>query len=535
VNLSDQLFFRPAGADLALALALAVVLSLPWLNPFALGPTPNVQPLLISWASAALALGLVAVGRASAAVLWRATVWAWVVAAVLSAGMGLLQYLDLAADFAPWVNQGGPGTVFANLRQRNQFATLCAIGVAALAWGAAAHRGPGRGKAIVSVAGLLAAALIGVAWGLTGSRTGLLELVLLWLLALVWRFAAPALGRVWPTLALASLAYLLAASGSLPGLGDGGAAPLARVWEGNAVCASRLTLWANVWQAVMQKPWLGWGWGELGYAQFMTLTTGTRFCDLLDNAHNLPLHLAVTFGLPLAGLLVALVLALVWRGQPWRAAQPGTRLAWAVLGLVGLHSLLEYPLWYGPFQIAVLLAALQLSAGEAVPAQADRVLLRGMRARAVGAVAALVLAGFCWAAAQSYERVSRLYSIEATRAVVFDPFNELQYHDIFLFVNEVAFSRLSMPVQNGRPEDQYALAQQLLHYSAEPRVIERVLESAQLLGRADEVAFYKARYAQAFPERFIEWLAMQPLGVRIPDGSVAPNGPASEPASAVQP
>ena len=505
-------------------MALAVILMLPWLNPFALGPSPNVQPLLISWASAALALGLVAVGRVSSTVLWRAAVWAWVAAAVLSAGMGLVQYLDLAADFAPWVNQAGPGTVYANLRQRNQLATLCAIGLAALAWGATAHGSGGRGQRLRGGLCLLAVALVGMGWGLTGSRTGLLELVLLWLLALVWRLAAPAPGRVWPTLAIATLAYLLAASGLLPGLGYGGAAPLARVWEGNEVCASRFTLWANVWQAVLQKPWLGWGWGELGYAQFMTLTTGPRFCDLLDNAHNLPLHLAVSFGLPLALLLVALVLALVWRGQPWRAAQPGTRLAWAVLGVVGLHSLLEYPLWYGPFQIAVLLAVLQLSAG-----QADRVLLSGTRARAAGAVAALALAGFCWVVAQSYERVSRLYSIEAVRAVVFYPFNELQYHDIFLFVNEVAFSRLSLPVHNGRPQDQYALAQQLLHYSAEPRVIERVLESAQLLGRADEVAFYKARYAQAFPERFIEWLAMEP------HGAVMPNAPASEPASAVQP
>jgi O-antigen ligase len=474
-------------------------------------------------------LGLVAVGRVSAAVLWRAAVWAWVGAAVLSAGMGLLQYLDLSADFAPWVNQAGPGAVYANLRQRNQLATLCAIGLAALAWGMAAHGSGGRGQRIRGGLCLLAAALIGMVWGLTGSRTGLLELVLLWLLALVWRFAAPAPGRGWLTLVLATLAYLLAASGLLPGLGDGGAAPLARVWEGNAVCASRLTLWANVWQAVMQKPWLGWGWGELGYAQFMTLTTGTRFCDLLDNAHNLPLHLAVTFGLPLALLLVALVLALVWRGQPWRAAQPDARLAWAVLGVVGLHSLLEYPLWYGPFQIAVLLAVLQLSAGEALPGQADRALLSGTRARAAGAVAALALAGLCLVVSQSYARVSRLYSFEAARAVVFDPFNELQHHDIFLFVNEVAFSRLAQPVKNGRPQDQYALAQQLLHYSAEPRVIERVLESAQLLGRADEVAFYKARYAQAFPERFIEWLAMEP------HGAVMPNAPASEPASAVQP
>ena len=240
----------PRPASLGLAVALAVVLALPWLNPFALGPSPNVQPLLISWASAALALGLVAVGRVSSAVLWRAAVWAWVAAAVLSAGMGLLQYLDLAADFAPWVNQAGPGTVYANLRQRNQLATLCAIGLAALAWGATAHGSGGPGQRMRGGLGLLAAALIGMVWGLTGSRTGLLELVLLWLLALVWRFAAPAPGRVWPVLAAATLAYLFAASGLLPGLGDGGPAPLARVWEGNEVCASRFTLWANVWQAV---------------------------------------------------------------------------------------------------------------------------------------------------------------------------------------------------------------------------------------------------------------------------------------------
>jgi hypothetical protein len=69
---------------------LAVVLALPWLNPFALGPSPNVQPLLISWASAALTLGLVAVGRVCSAVLWRAAVWAWVAAAVLSAVLGLV-------------------------------------------------------------------------------------------------------------------------------------------------------------------------------------------------------------------------------------------------------------------------------------------------------------------------------------------------------------------------------------------------------------------------------------------------------------
>ena len=528
MNRSYEISPSPTSASLGFAIALTVVLALPWLNPFALGPAPNVQPLLISWASAALALGLVAVGRVSSAALWRSAVWAWVMAAVLSAVLGLLQYLDMAADFAPWVNQGGSGVVYANLRQRNQFATLCAMGLAALAWGQSAHRGDGQGHVLKSVPSFVAAGLIGAVWGLTGSRTGLLELLTLWLLALVWRLAGPAPVRVWPVLAAATLAYLAAASGLVQGfMGDSGLPPLARVWEGNAVCASRLTLWANVWQVVMQKPWMGWGWGELGYAQFMTITAGPRFCDLLDNAHNLPLHLAVSFGLPVALLLVAIVLMLVWRGQPWRAVQPGARLAWAVLAVVGLHSLLEYPLWYGPFQIAVLLALLQLHQGPS-----DHPLLRGTRARTAGAVLALALAVLCLVVSQSYARVSRLYSFEAARAGVFDPFEELQYHDIFLFVNEVAFSRLALPVQNGRPQDQYALAQQLLHYSAEPRVIERLLESAQLLGRTDEVAFYKARYAQAFPERFIEWLAMEPHGVKRADGR---NGPAQQPASAEQP
>ena len=87
-------------------------------------------------------------------------------------------------------------------------------------------------------------------------------------------------------------------------------------------------------------------------------------------------------------------------------------------------------------------------------------------------------------------------------------------------------------MHNGRPQDQYALAQQLLHYSAEPRVIERVLETARLTGRTDEVAFYKARYAQAFPERFIEWLAMEPFGAAAPARPLAPAAPA---ASAEQP
>jgi len=138
----------------------------------------------------------------------------------------------------------------------------------------------------------------------------------------------------------------------LAGLGVGGAGILVRLQEQGQNCASRLTLWHNVLYLIAEKPWTGWGWGELDYAHFITLYPGPRFCDILSNAHNLPLHLAVELGLPVATLLCGGGLWVLWRSQPWREFNPARQLAWAVLALLGLHSLLEYPLWYGPFQLA---------------------------------------------------------------------------------------------------------------------------------------------------------------------------------------
>ena len=73
---------------------------------------------------------------------------------------------------------------------------------------------------------------------------------------------------------------------------------------------------------IAQKPWTGWGWGELKYAHYMASYPGERFCDILGNAHNLPLHLAVTLGLPLALAACAGLLTLLWRAHPWRLQGP---------------------------------------------------------------------------------------------------------------------------------------------------------------------------------------------------------------------
>lgn len=53
----------------------------------------------------------------------------------------------------------------------------------------------------------------------------------------------------------------------------------------------------------------------------------------------------------------------------------------------------------------------------------------------------------------------------------------------------------------------HSVAQALLHFSPEPRVIEKVIASAQALGRDDEVALHVRRYRIAYPADHARWLA----------------------------
>jgi hypothetical protein len=51
------------------------------------------------------------------------------------------------------------------------------------------------------------------------------------------------------------------------------------------------------------------------------------------------------------------------------------------------------------------------------------------------------------------------------------------------------------------------LALDLLHFSPEPRVVERLIESAVMLGRDDEAVFYLERFKAAFPQAHAAWVA----------------------------
>ena len=474
-------------------------LLVPWLNPFAPGPSAAVGPYLVSvacvvvlWASLATQDWQDGSSRAGLAAA------GWSAAAIASSVIALCQYFGLAELFSPWMNATPVGEAYANLRQRNQFASLAMIGLAALLWWAR----PGASRAaLVPMICLLA-----VGSAISASRTGLLQLALLIGLQVLW--PEPGHTRRLRLCLLAVLVYL-AAAWLMPRILEatlGVQAP--QLWGrflASEGCSSRMVLWGNVGHLIAERPWTGWGWGQLDYAHYITLYPGTRFCDILDNAHNLPLHLAVELGLPAAAAILGTMAFLVVRARPWRERDPDRQLAWTVLAIIGMHSLLEYPLWYGPFELAAGLCVWLLwPRGGRV--DADRLAGPG-RFSARHGVAALLLAAIAYAG-WDYQRISQIYKpVEARSADYRDDTLE-KIRGSWLFRDQVRFAELTITeLTRNNAQWTFETAQDLLRYSPEPRVIEKLIEAAVMLGRDDEALLHLARYRAAFPPDHERWRA----------------------------
>ena len=176
---------------------------LPWLNPFAPGPLPPTAQSLFTLTCASLLLwGLISLGRE--ADFSAPAAEAWISAALLSCLIGLLQYFGVSDALSPWVSTTAAGEAVANLRQRNQFATLTNMGLAALLWwslrqSAATDLTPADGRVRktgstyetwASANGVswtaAAAALLAIGNAASSSRTGLVQLVMLIALAAWW-------------------------------------------------------------------------------------------------------------------------------------------------------------------------------------------------------------------------------------------------------------------------------------------------------------------------------------------------------------
>lgn len=433
-----------------------------------------------------------------------ALAWGVLASGLASAVLGLLQYYGLAEPLVPWTTSPALGQAYGNLRQRNQFATLISLSWCAVLWLHATS------DSTRTLRGLMAAGLLLlIAAAASTSRTGLLQLLsILGVASFIARrerrrvpqqsavpFRLPA-----PRLLLAAIPLYFAIAWVLPRLAAGGGSGvetmIERLKSGAPDDHSRILLWRNVLALISEHPWTGWGWGELSYAHYSASYSGGRFVEILDNAHNLPLHLAVELGIPAAVLICGGFLWLVLRARPWRERDPVRLMAWGMLWAIVLHSLLEYPLWYGPFQLVFGLCIGLLWPGR----HSQRI----EKAAPYAAAALLAIVGY---AGWDYLRISQIYLPREERLAPYEDDTLAKIRASRLFANQVQFAELTLTtVTRENAGAVHELAKRVMHFSPEPRVIVKLIESAELLGHEAEAREEAERFSNAFPADFARWM-----------------------------
>jgi len=383
--------------------ALALLLAAPFVSA-----VWNGLPLSLALESGTLLLAALLVYLAGSGLReeLRVDAFTWLCWGLLLAGL-LSFIVSLAQVFMPdWTNgwliarSGLPGRAIGNMRQPNHLASL-------MMWAsvAAVYLGD-QGRLGRWSAAALPLLLFGFVFTivLSASRTGMGSVALL----VIWGAIDNSLKR--------SARIALVCTALMVGLSWWGMEQWAhaghvfgaqtRLETEGAGSKSRLAILANAWELVKSNPWTGVGWGEFNLAWTMTPFPG-RPVAFFDHTHDLLMQLAVELGLPLAALITGLLLWALWRALDAgiQAAGPEVvmrRSAVMVVLTIGVHSLLEYPLWYAYFLLPCAYAM-----GLAAP-----------RGRAVGAawtpglleiLGAVLIAGSLYAV-WDYSRVVAIYA-----------------------------------------------------------------------------------------------------------------------------
>lgn len=339
--------------------------------------------------------------------------WALLVGALLSAALGVIQHFAISTPLDAIVNQKASNAVLANLGQANHLANYLALGLASLLY---LFGGGQLNRWLAMGFGLLLLFVL----ALTGSRSSWLYLGAFALLAWVWGKR----GDTQPAVLKAALLMLLAFAAMqwlahLPLLqGANGTITVAeRMFELASGIDIRLALWREAAQIWLAHPVVGAGFGQFAWQHFMLASEAAVSADpttlapslvagaMYNHSHNLFAQLGAEFGS--VGLLLLLAGAAYWLAGKHRLAV--TAAGWwvaAVLAVIGIHSLLEYPLWYAPF---LGIAAILIGAADT---HTLRLQLSGMMRAAFGLM--LLLGGISLVGiADSYSQLEGLFRSRA--------------------------------------------------------------------------------------------------------------------------
>lgn len=278
------------------------------------------------------------------------------VGAELSALVGVLQHYRWHTPLDSVIVMKVSSSVFGNLAQPNHFADYIALGLVSL--GLLLQQ---RLKA-----GYVAALAVPLLFVMTLSGSRSSWLYLLMMAGLAWWWARrdavqrPLLRYSLLLIAGFGAMHLIVQLPFMAGA-DGSVDTMQRLFGDGASGGIRLYLWREAGLMFVQSPWLGVGFGQFAWHHFQLLPVLQQgnITGLYNNAHNLIFQIAAEAGV--AGLLVLCGSLGAWFYGLRRATRSAVHWwGYAALGVLAIHSLLEYPLWYTYFVAvaAILLGAL---------------------------------------------------------------------------------------------------------------------------------------------------------------------------------
>jgi O-antigen ligase len=313
---------------------------------------PYMEPVVVAAGYLVWAAGLAIagtrlrdhLGAERAAVL---IAWFIVVGAVLNALAALAQYCLMPGTLGPLVSNRLTAQVYGNLGQPNHLADQLTLGLASLLLLYALRR------IRLDVATALCAIML-LALALSGSRSAWLYLISIAACAgVMHRVRKSAESRRTFFFALALLPAFGVANGiwALPGLATLPGATSVQRWAlAWGAPSERLALWREAWAMFMARPLFGAGWGQFAWQHFSFFApVETSMLDgLYTHSHNVVLQLLAETGI--TGTAVAVGGVGLWMVNLRRLLT--TTAGWwivALLAVLAIHSMLEYPLWNAYF------------------------------------------------------------------------------------------------------------------------------------------------------------------------------------------
>jgi O-antigen ligase len=325
----------------------------------ALGRVPYPEQVVTAtyyllWASLLMLLARVLARELGMAAVATTLAWFLLVGGVLSALAGFIQHYHFFPALEILVTQKMSPRVYGNLGQPNHYAAYVTMGLCSVAY----LYGSGRLRAAWAIA---CAALLLPALALSGSRSPWLYLGILAVLALLlFRARREAASRRLLVYSLCLIPGFVVAGFIVAQWGASASSAVAatgeqvtsaqRLFDAAAGVDNRLHLAFVAWAIFLQAPFLGVGWGQFAWHYFEHQAQfGPGIASLpLNHAHNIVLQLLAETGI--AGTLLFLGAALHWLWGQRRVLLDLDRWwLFALLAVIGIHSLLEYPLWYAYF------------------------------------------------------------------------------------------------------------------------------------------------------------------------------------------